>query len=185
MKTDMENRTTTDTSTTITAAPADISLIRSGPFYRLQERLGLIHSGHWNPGRCVLIAIAVAWLPLVVIQLVLDPTHIVRLLGDYRVDSRFLVAVPILVLALPHMDGRFRGLLKHIRDMHLLDGPDLTKMNAILAGLERLGDSIWPELLILLAILTETAFAYKVSAGEVIGDLAYQNATGAHLTPAG
>ena len=178
----METTTNTDSATT---APAHISLIRSGPFYRFQEKLGLVRPGVWNSGRRILIAIAIGWLPLVLIRLVDDPAHIMNLIRDYRIASRLLVAVPILLLAQPHMELRFHMLVKHIRDIHLLEGPDLEKMNKILAGLGRLGDSIWPELFILVAIFIQSAVSYKASVWEVIGDLSYQDATGAHLTPTG
>ncbi|HZD32170.1 MAG TPA: hypothetical protein VE779_10970, partial [Candidatus Angelobacter sp.] len=180
----MENKTNPDSAPT-PAAPSDISLVRGGLLYRLLVAVRLIDADHWNIGRRVLLTVAIVWLPLVVIRLLLDPVHVMQLVLDYRLIARALIAAPVLILAEPLMDSRFRALVEHIRESHLLIGPDLTKMNETLARLRRLRDSILPELVILLAVIVRTATSYQFAAGQAIGDLAFQGPTGAQLTPAG
>jgi len=136
-------------------------------------------------GRRIFFAIAVTWLPLVLIRLLENPGRIIELLTDYRIFSRLLIAGPILFLTEPVMESRFSMLVEHIRDSHLLVGPDLAKMYGILAGLRRYRDSVVPELVILLAVVVRAATSYKYMVGESIGDLAFQSPTGVHLTPAG
>ena len=136
-------------------------------------------------GRRILFVLAVVWLPIVLIRLVLWPSHLMQLLTDYRLAARGLIAAPAFILAEPIMESRFRMLLQHIRDSHLLVGPDLARMDEILAGLRRLRDSVLPELAILLAIIVHTATSYKFVAEQAIGDLAFQSPTGIRLTPAG
>ena len=180
----METETKTDTPAD-TASPDDSSLVRGGPFYRAQVKFKLVESERWNVGRRILFAIAITWLPLVVIRLLHNPRGIVQLLTDYRIDARFLIAGPVLFLAEPIMEARFRVLVEHIRDSHLLVGPDLARMYEIIAGLRRLRDSVVPELVILLAIVVSAVRSYKFMAMESIGNLAFQSPTGVHLTPAG
>ena len=52
-----------------------------------------------------------------------------------------LIAVPVLLLAQPLMESRFRMILQHIRDAHLLKGADLARMDEILVNMIRWRDS--------------------------------------------
>jgi hypothetical protein len=175
----------TKTDLPVVAAPADISLVRGGPFYRAQVALKLVDPETWNVGRRILFAICITWLPLVLIRLAHNPRGIMQMLLDYRIDARLLIAGPALFLAEPIMESRFRMLIDHIRESHLLMGADLAKMYAILAGLRRYRDSILPELVILLIVVGRAVSSYGYIASESIGDLAFQSPTGTHLTPAG
>src|SRR3974377_440413 len=87
---------------------SDVSLIRGGPFYQFQRVSRLIRRAHWNLGRRITFAIAVGWLPLVLITAVLNPTALDDLLRDYRVTARMLIAVPVLLLGQVVMESRFR-----------------------------------------------------------------------------
>lgn len=90
------------------------SLIRGDPFYRGQLAIRLIQTNRWNMGRRIALAIAVGWLPLVVITVVLNPGGLISLLRDYRVYSRMLIlaAIPLVVVlrtfleALKHKNGK-------------------------------------------------------------------------------
>ena len=135
-------------------------------------------------GRRILVVIGIVWLPLMLIRLWLWPAHFMELLLDYRLVARGLIAAPAFVLAEPIMESRFRMLLDHIRNSRLLVGPDLARMDEILAGL-RLRDSYLPEFVILLGIIAHTVTSYKFVGEQSIGDLAFQSPTGIHLTPAG
>ena len=55
------------------SAPAEISLVRGGPFYRDQQAIGLIRPNQWNLGRRVAALIAIGWLPLFLITALLNP----------------------------------------------------------------------------------------------------------------
>ena len=167
-----------------TYAPPDISLVRGGLLYRLLVAIKLIDADHWNVGRRILLALAVVWLPMLLIRLVVDHSHITELLLDYRLNARVLAAV-IFIAAEPLMDSRFRGLFQHIRESRLLVGHDLARMDQILASMRRLRDSILPELAILVVIVFRTATSYQFVGEQLIGDLAFRDPTGVHLTPAG
>src|SRR5271166_6773109 len=73
-------------------AVGEVSLVRGGPFYRAQEAARLIQSDRWNLGRRVIFAIAIGWLPLVLITLLFNPRAVVGLLTDYTVNARMLLA---------------------------------------------------------------------------------------------
>jgi hypothetical protein len=86
------------TDSPLTHTPADVSLVLGGPFYRIQQALGLIRPNHWNLGLRITLLIAVGWLPLFLITALTNPGGLLSLLKDYRVHSRLLIAIPVLLV---------------------------------------------------------------------------------------
>ncbi len=179
------------TKATIAPAPVpspvtggDVSLIRGGPFYRMQEATGLIGPDRWNFGRRVTFAIAVGWVPLLLITALFNRAALMPMLHDYRINVRMLVALPVLILGQMLMETRFRLIVEHIRKAHLLEGEELVKMDGIVAGLHRLRDSLLPEIAIIAVIAIRTVIVYRY---QVAGTpwLSYEFGGRLHLTPAG
>lgn len=141
--------------------PAEASFVRGGPFYRAQQALGLIHQNKWNLGRRIAATIVITWLPLLVLTALLNPQGLNSLLRDDRVHARLLIAVPVLLFGELLMEARFRAVMTHIRQAHLLAAPDLEYMDGIVATLVRLRDSFLPELAVLLLLVIHTALTYK------------------------
>src|SRR5271170_4284886 len=75
----------------------EVSLVRGGPFYRVQEAIRLLTPERWNLGRRILLAIGIGWVPLVLLTLLFKLDTIGDLLRDYTVNFRMLIAVPILL----------------------------------------------------------------------------------------
>jgi hypothetical protein len=142
-------------------ASGEISFVRGGPFYRIQQALGLILPGHWNLARRIIFLIAVGWLPLVLITAIVNPEGLVSLLKEYRVHSRLLIAVPVLLIGEYFMEARFRLVMGHIRHAGLLEAPDLAYIDGVIASLTRVRDAFLPELVVLVALIFHTALSYK------------------------
>ena len=125
----------------------EMSLIRGGAFYRLQELARLIRPNQWNAGRRILAAVLVGWVPLVVLT-VMSGSHssLVALLKDYRVFARVFIAVPFLIAGQPLIEERFRLIVRHFLDADLLRPEDLPRFREILATIKRLKDAWFPEL---------------------------------------
>jgi hypothetical protein len=123
-------------------------------------------------------------LPLVLITVLFNPAGLVSLLKDYRVYSRMLLAVPVLLLGQLLMESRFRMVVRHIAEADLLGNPDWERMEDVIAILKRLRDSLFPEatILILLIVHTLTSFRDLV---DLTPWLAYGVESDLHLTPAG
>jgi hypothetical protein len=162
----------------------EISLVRGGPFYRLQEATRLIGPKNWNLGRRITLAIIIGWLVPVLIVLPSNPAGAVELIKSYPVASRMLIAVPVLLAGLTLIESRFREIVHHLYNADFLDEEDLPRMNEILATLVRLRDSAVPELLILLIVAARTASVYKVQVIDAPA-LVYGTAGEFHLTAAG
>lgn len=133
------------------------SLVRGGPFEALMRRLGLAKVGR----RAVVLAL-VAWLPLVLIAGVhafLTPDR-ETLLDEISLHVRFLVALPILVIATLPVERRWEGVVEHIPSSGLLDKTQMPRFDLLLAQTGRNAGSWFIELLLLvLAYLTVLVFS--------------------------
>jgi hypothetical protein len=161
-----------------------VSLVRGGPSYRIQEAVRLVGPNRWNLGRRIIVAIVIGWVAPVLIVAVTNRGDAAGLIKNYPVAARMLIAVPALLAGLTIMESRFRAILAHLYKADLLRAEDLPRMDEILATLVRLRDSVVPELAILVIIVARSATAYK---GQLIDDpgLAYRVGEQVHLTPAG
>ncbi len=170
---------------TANAGSGEVSLVRGGPFYRVQEAARLIGSDRWNLGRRVTFAIAIGWLPLALITLLFNPRAVVGLFTDYTVNARVLIGVPVLLAGQVVMETAFRTVLRHIRHAALLTPPDWGRLDETLVKLMRLRDSAIPELLIAVAVYAHVA--QLVQTHLVLARPWVLAGTGgeAHLSPAG
>jgi hypothetical protein len=162
----------------------DDSVVRGGPFYRVQRAIGLIGANQWNLGRRIVVLLAISWLPLLLITAITNPNALLSLLKDYRVHSRSLIAIPVLLVGEILMDSRFRTVFAHLRKAALLDASDLAHLDEIGARLFRLRDSLLPEFAILLLAIFHTATAYK-GLVDATAWLGHGSSTEFHLTAAG
>src|SRR5271169_3480940 len=126
-----------------------LSLVRGGPFYHLQQAAGLIGPDRWNLGRRAVFALAIGWLPLVILTVLFHPDLLMSLLRDYRVYARIVIAVPVLLAGQTLLESRFRLIVQHVWNAKLLGLDDLAYMDGVIATLVRWGDSWLPELLII------------------------------------
>src|SRR5262249_27581700 len=105
-------------------------------------------------------AIALGWLPIILITALFNLCALASVLRDYRVHARMLIAVPVLLLGQHLMESRFRMIVKHITEAGLLDVTGLARMNDVIGRLLRLRDSGIPELVILLLLVVHTATSF-------------------------
>jgi hypothetical protein len=123
-------------------AAAEVSLVRGGPFYRVQQALRLMLPNQWNPARRIAILIAAA---TVRHHRCFERDGTISLLKDYRVYSRFFRAIPALLIGEVLMETRFRAVMAHIRQASLLTVADMAYMDRVIGGIVRLRDSLLPE----------------------------------------
>jgi hypothetical protein len=135
--------------------------MRGGPFYRLQQYSHLLDEDQWNIGRRIIFVIAVGWLPLLIMKLLFDRGNLVPFLRDYGVNARMFLAIPVLIIGQPLMEAHFRLIVDHVYKVRLLDETGLAKVKRIISEMMRLGDSVFPEIIILLLIAIRTSTAYQ------------------------
>lgn len=168
----------------VTATQPELSLVRGGPFYRAQQSARLIRPDEWNSARRMIFAIALTWVPLVLLTVLFRPEGLASLLRDYRVYSRLFIAIPVLLLGQPLMDSRFRMVMQHILEANLLGDQDLALLNRTKLRLLRLRDALLPEATILLLVVVHTATSFRGMV-DATPWLTYGVVPQIQLTPAG
>src|SRR5215472_3814577 len=103
----------TATSPSVVERP-NASLMRGGPFYRLQQYSHLIGEEQWNLGRRLIFVIAIGWVPLLIIKLLFDRSNLVPFLRDYGLNARMFIAVPVLIIGQPLMEAHFHLIVEHV-----------------------------------------------------------------------
>jgi len=160
------------------------SFVRGGPFFRAQQALRLIRPNQWNLTRRILTLIAIGWLPLFVFTLILNPQGLSSLIREYRLHARMLIAVPALLMGEIYMESRFRAVLRHIRQVGLLDSAGMAYMDGLILRLLRIRDAFLPEFLIFVLLVIHTVASYK-GLVDATPWLAHGSGADFHLTDAG
>jgi hypothetical protein len=107
-----ETESTGTEGVAVPAAP-DFLIAHGGPFYELQQRLGLLHEQALHTARRALIAVVLAWgVPLILAALAghawSGPAADRPYLLDLGVWARFFVAVGVLILSERQVEQRLR-----------------------------------------------------------------------------
>ena len=168
----------------------NFSLVRGGPLYWLQVRLGAVREERLWVALRALIVVLVCWLPLLILSLTqglaYDHQLQIPFLHDYAVNVRFLISLPIFVLAEFGIDRRLRQLVVHFVDSGLVKQADLPSFEAVLEKITWLRDRILPELaMFVLAFFPSLVRETEVSMVGVSNWHFVATASGATLSLAG
>ncbi len=144
-------------------APDSADPFGTGPFQALLHAVRLRAGDDAAIGRRAIIAVLVAWVPLVVLAqlqgLAIGTGH-VSVLVDFAAYARFLVAVPLLVLAEGQTRTWLRRVLVHFTDTRLIPPSEDARFTDLLESTRRLLSSR----LALVAIVA-LAFTLTIASG--------------------
>jgi hypothetical protein len=130
------------------------SLVFQGPLYRLLLRFGNTQERLSNAVRRSIFAVAICWLPLLVLSLMQGESYNrqirIPFLFDLANSIRFLIALPILVLAEISIDRRLRRVVRQFLDARLVTGAELPSFEAVIKRIERLHNRLLPEIVMLM-----------------------------------
>ncbi|HKO34816.1 MAG TPA: hypothetical protein VJY85_13800, partial [Candidatus Limnocylindria bacterium] len=135
----------------------------TGPFQALLHALHLRSGESAAIGRRALMAVLVAWVPLVALaqlQGLAKGTGHVTVLMDFAAYARFLVAVPLLVLAEGQTRTWLQRVLGHFTDARLIPVSEDASFTNLLASTRRLLSSP-----IALLVIVALAFALTLASG--------------------
>jgi len=138
------------------------SLTRGGPLQWLLVRLG--YAGDERPlvVRRALLAVVITWLPLFVFSAVDGWAfgHRVKIpfIRDFAVNVRFLIALPILILAESGIDRQWRIAVQEFLRSKLVADADVPVYEALLEKSKRLRDLVLPELLLFVGAFLPSLF---------------------------
>jgi hypothetical protein len=139
--------------------PGDFSLVLGGPLFQLLRRSHLSGDALELMRRRLIIIPLLAWLPLLVLSALegraLGGNVAVPFLLDVDVHVRFLVALPLLIVAELVVHQRMRFVVKQFLERNLIPKSALTRFEAAIAAALRLRNSVLAEVLLI-------AFVYVV-----------------------
>jgi len=116
---------------------ADTEIFDGGPPLRLEKSLGLIKPNQRRSAQRALFAVLIVWAPLFVLSaiesLVLGENKLGSLIGDLTVLSRYLIVVPLFILAEEGTIFRLGQIARHFIDAGLITASDRQRFDAIIA----------------------------------------------------
>src|SRR5437667_11366909 len=139
--------------------PRDFSLVLGGPLFQLLRRAHLSDDALMMVRQRITVIALIAWLPLLVLSALegrlLGGSAAVPFLLDVEVHIRFLVALPLLIIAELVVHQRMRPLLRQFLERDLIPKKAMPRFEAAIASAFRLRNSVLAELLLI-------AFVYGV-----------------------
>ncbi|WP_240975217.1 hypothetical protein [Paraburkholderia aromaticivorans] len=137
----------------------NFSLVLGGPLFQLLRRVHMADDALELVRQRVLVISLVAWLPLLALSALdghlLGHSVAVPFLVDFEVHIRFLVAVPLLILAELVVHRRLRPIARAFLDRKIIPEASVTRFDEAIRSAFRLRNSIAAELLMI-------AFVYGV-----------------------
>jgi len=128
---------------------AVFSLVAGGPAHGLQQRLGLVGPASFHPARRTLVAILVTWVVLLVLSavqgLAIGGGVKIPFLYDYAAYARFLIAIPVLIVAEGLIEPRIARVAAHFGRSGLVAESDRPAYEAALDRGTKMRDSVLAE----------------------------------------
>ena len=130
----------------------NFSLTRGGFLRRLEGRTTGSPDRSFLARRA-LYAVLITWSPLLLLSLwqglAYDPHLQVSFLSDITAYTRFLIALPLLILSEYGIDRRLGHVVEYFLKSGLVKAEELASFEAVLVGIERLRDKNWPDVILL------------------------------------
>lgn len=166
------------------------SLVEGGAIYRFQLAIHMAMPDRSGVGKRALLTSLVTWFPLLLLSLVQGrAVDTVRMpfLFDFAAALRFLIGLPLLVIAEAVIDPRIRRAVKHFVTSGLVCAEELPAFEAAILKMNRLRDSAVPALVIVVAAFAPSIW-YKQTELLKSGISTWHtvaSASGEHLSLAG
>ena len=132
--------------------PVGFSLVLGGPFYQLFRRAHLSGTGLELLRRRIIVISMFAWLPLLLLSALngqlLDGAVAVPFLLDVEVHVRFLIAMPLLIVAEIVVHRRMHLVVRQFLERKLIAESARTRFDSAIASALRLRNSVPAELLL-------------------------------------
>lgn len=131
---------------------ADAEIFDGGPPLKLEKSLGLIKPDQRRSAQRALLAVLIVWAPLFVLSaiesLVLKENKLGSLIGDLTVLFRYLIVVPLFILAEASTIFRLGQIARHFIDAGVITAADRPRFDGIVAQVRGLLNSAFVEVLV-------------------------------------
>ena len=136
--------------------PVEFSLVSGGALYRLWRRTRLSGDALEFPGRRVVVAILIMWLPLLLLSIAEGHAWgsgvALTFLHDVETHLRLLIAAPLLLLAEFSVHRQVSPIVQRFVTNGLIAPPQRSRFDAAIASALRLRNSVVPELLLIVFV---------------------------------
>jgi hypothetical protein len=136
--------------------PYDFSVVLGGPLFQMIRRAHLGGDALELLQRRIVVAALVAWLPLLVLSVLggraWGDAVTVPFLLDLDVHARFLLTLPLLVVAELVVHQRMRPVARQFLERGLISPPSRARFEAALASAQRLRNSAMAEALLMVFV---------------------------------
>jgi hypothetical protein len=164
-------------------------LTEGGPLYSIEKRLGLIEKNAPVAKRRAILAALLTWVPLLVLSALggraFGHSAAISFSRDISAYVRFLLAVPLLMLAESVLGPRLAEAASHFVRSGVVLEPDYQKFNEFVERGLRARDSIFAEIVCAVLAYGFSIVAYRETAVDVNSWYATQIVGGSSLTWAG
>jgi len=137
-------------------SPEDFSLILGGPLYQLLRRAHLSDDALELVRQRTIVIVAIVWAPLLVLSILeghaWGAPGSVAFLRDIEANARFLIAMPLLILAELIVHRRMRLVVRQFRERELVPDAALTRFYAAVESAFRLRNSVLAEILLIAVV---------------------------------
>ena len=138
--------------------PPDFSLVLGGPFFQFLRRAHLTDDALMLVRQRVIVLSLLAWLPLLALSALegqmLGGSVAVPFLFDVVVHVRFLVAMPLLIVAELVVHQRTRELVQQFLERNLIPESAMTRFDAAITSAIRWRNSVLAEALLIAFVYT-------------------------------
>jgi hypothetical protein len=164
-------------------------LMEGGPIYNIQKRIGIIKKDAPLNKKRALVAALITWLPLLILS-ALEGTAFghsvaVPFLRDFSTYTRFLLAVPLLLLAENILAPHVAEAADHFVTSGVLLEKDYKEFDHIVERGLQLRDSVLAEIIIAILAYGFSIYAFTQTAVHVTTWYATRSSSGWSLTLAG
>lgn len=185
---DVRQGSPTMTTAAFSQKATDFSLVMGGPIFQLFRKAHLTGDHLELLHRRLLTIVSIAWLPMLVLDLVVFRPGIpdrLTFLHDVEVQARLLVALPVLILAELIVHSRLRPVVQRFLERRIVRGEDVPRFEVAVESAVRLRNSAPVELALLIAVYTLGPWLWNSRFG-IESPTWYANPGGRwNLTPAG
>jgi hypothetical protein len=144
--------------------PPDFSLVLGGPLYQMFRRAHLIGPGLELLRRRIVMSVLLCWAPLAVLSLA--QAHFLggaklSFCRDIETHVRFLVSLPVLILAEMVVHQRIRPVIKSFVERRVVTAEELPKFYAAIHSAMRMRNSVIVEVALLFFVFTVGTWIWR------------------------
>jgi hypothetical protein len=147
----------------------DFSLAKGGPLFQVLVRTRLMRPDLSPAGRRAVFLVLFTWLPLLVLSawqgLAIGGGLKIPFLFDFTVAVRFLVCVPLLVIAENVIDSRRREVIGHFLTSGLVEEKEMPSLAGVIRKIIRLRESVLAEGVMIGLVVAGAAFLRREFSG--------------------